>query len=113
MATPFRLKRSSVTGKRPALTDLQIGELAFNFYDGHLFAERDTGGVGIATTVALLTPWIENFGGGSINYNGIVTATTYYGNQVIGTPAGGFKSGAFTINNTDHTKDSINELTLY
>ena len=110
MATPFRLKRSSVTGKRPALSDVQIGELAFNFYDGHLFAERDTGGVGIATTVALLTPWIENFGGGSITYSGIVTANTYHGDQVIGTPAGGFKSGAFTINNTDHTKDSINEL---
>jgi len=110
MATPFRLKRSSVTGKRPALADVQIGELAFNFYDGHLFAERDTGGVGIATTVALLTPWIENFGGGSITYVGVVTANTYHGDQVIGTPAGGFKSGAFTISNTDHTKDSINEL---
>ena len=110
MATPFRLKRSSVTGKRPALTDLQIGELAFNFYDGHLFAERDTGGVGIGTTVALLTPWKENFGGGSITYVGVVTANTYHGDQVIGTPAGGFKSGAFTINNSDHTKDSINEL---
>ena len=110
MATPFRLKRSAVTGKRPGLTDMQIGELAINFYDGHLFAERDTQGVGIGTTVALLTPWIENFGGGSIVYNGIVTATTYHGNQVIGTPAGGFKSGAFTISDTDHTKDSINEL---
>ena len=110
MATPFRLKRSAVTGKRPGLTDMQIGELAINFYDGHLFAERDTQGVGIGTTVALLTPWIENFGGGSIVYNGIVTATSYHGNQVIGTPAGGFKSGAFTINSSDHTKDSINEL---
>ena len=110
MATPFRLKRSAVTGKRPSIDDMQIGELAINFYDGHLFAERDTQGVGIGTTVALLTPWIENFGGGSIVYNGIVTATTYHGNQVIGTPAGGFKSGAFTIANTDHTKDSINEL---
>ena len=110
MATPFKLKRSAVTGKRPGLDDMQIGELAINFYDGHLFAERDTQGVGIGTTVALLTPWIENFGGGSINYNGIVTATSYHGNQVIGTPAGGFKSGAFTISNTDHTKDSINEL---
>ena len=110
MATPFKLKRSAVTGKRPGLDDMQIGELAINFYDGHLFAERDTGGVGIGTTVTLLTPWVENFGGGSINYNGIVTATTYHGNQVIGTPAGGFKSGAFTISNTDHTKDSINEL---
>ena len=110
MATPFRLKRSAVTGKRPSIDDMQIGELAINFYDGHLFAERDTQGVGIGTTVALLTPWIENFGGGSIVYNGIVTATTYHGNQVIGTPAGGFKSGAFTISDTDHTKDSINEL---
>ena len=110
MATPFRLKRSAVTGKRPGLTDMQIGELAINFYDGHLLAERDTQGVGIGTTVALLTPWVENFGGGSIVYNGIVTATSYHGNQVIGTPAGGFKSGAFTIANTDHTKDSINEL---
>ena len=110
MATPFRLKRSAVTGKRPSIDDMQIGELAINFYDGHLFAERDTQGVGIGTTVTLLTPWVENFGGGSINYNGIVTATTYHGNQVIGTPAGGFKSGAFTISDTDHTKDSINEL---
>ena len=110
MATPFKLKRSAVTGKRPGLDDMQIGELAINFYDGHLFAERDTQGVGIGTTVALLTPWIETFGGGSIVYNGIVTATSYHGNQVIGTPAGGFKSGAFTISNSDHTKDSINEL---
>ena len=110
MATPFRLKRSAVTGKRPSIDDMQIGELAINFYDGHLFAERDTQGVGIGTTVTLLTPWVENFGGGSINYNGIVTATSYHGNQVIGTPAGGFKSGAFSISDTDHTKDSINEL---
>ena len=110
MATPFRLKRSAVTGKRPGLPDMQLGELAFNTYDGHLFAERDTGGAGIGTTIALLTPWVENYGSGSITYNGIVTATSYHGNQVIGTPAGGFKSGAFTISTTDHTKDSINEL---
>ena len=111
MATPFRLKRSSVTGKRPALSDVQIGELAFNFYDGHLFAERDTGGVGIGTTVALLTPWKENFGGGSITYAGVVTANTYHGDQVIGTPTiGSFRTGAITIVNSDFTKDSIEEL---
>ena len=111
MATPFRLKRSSVTGKRPALSDVQIGELAFNFYDGHLFAERDTGGVGIGTTVALLTPWKENFGGGSITYVGVVTANTYHGDQVIGTPTiGSFRTGAITIVNSDFTKDSIEEL---
>ena len=111
MATPFRLKRSSVTGKRPALSDVQIGELAFNFYDGHLFAERDTGGVGIGTTVALLTPWIESFGGGSITYVGVVTANTYHGDQVIGVPTrGNFRSGAISISQADFTKDSIEEL---
>ena len=76
MATPFRLKRSAVAGKRPTLNDLQLGELALNTFEGHLFAERDTNGVGIGTTVALLTPWVENFGGQSI----------FYGNSVgIGT----------------------------
>ena len=48
--------------------------------------------------------------GSDVDVSGIVTATSYIGNQVIGTPAGGFKTGAFTINDTDHTKDSINEL---
>ena len=110
MATPYRFKRSAVAGKRPTLDDLELGEIALNTYDGKLYAERETNGVGIADTVALLNPWEETYGGGSIEYVGTVTATTYTGNQVIGTPAGGFKSGAFTINSSDHTKDSINEL---
>jgi len=70
MATPFKLKRSAVSGKRPDLGDLQLGELALNFYDGHLFARRETNGVGIADTVSILTPWIENFGGTAISYGG-------------------------------------------
>jgi len=72
MATPFRLKRSAVPGKRPSLSDVQLGELAFNTYDGYLWAERDTGGVGIGTTIALLTPWTENFGAASIYYENTV-----------------------------------------
>ena len=111
MAIPFRLKRSSVSGKRPGLTDLDLGELAINFNDGHLYAERDTGGVGIGTTVALLTPWKEHYGGGTIEYSGVVTASTYHGDQVIGTPtAGSFRSGAYSPTVHDLTKDSIDEL---
>ena len=53
---------------------------------------------------------VDPNGSGRLVVAGIVTAPTYHGDQVIGTPAGGFKSGAFTINTTDHTKDSINEL---
>ena len=77
MATPFKLKRSAVSGKRPDLGDLQLGELALNFYDGHLFARRETNGVGIADTVSILTPWIENFGGSQISYIGDVGITGF------------------------------------
>ncbi len=110
MATPFRFKRSAVAGKRPSLTDLELGEIALNTYDGKLYAERETNGVGIADTVALLNPWEETYGGGSIEYVGTVTATTYTGDQVIGTPNGGFKTGAISITATDVTKDNINDL---
>ena len=112
MATPFRLKRSSVTGKRPDA--LQKGELAINFYDGHLFAERDTGGVGIGTTIALLTPWKEQFGGGTIEYTGVVTATRYEGeggNLTLGSPtSGSFRTGAFTLSSSAKVDNSIEEL---
>ncbi len=53
---------------------------------------------------------VDPNGTGRLVVAGVVTAPTYHGDQVIGTPAGGFKTGAFTINNSDHTKDSINEL---
>jgi len=112
MATPFRLKRSSVTGKRPDV--LQKGELAINFYDGHLFAERDTGGVGIGTTITLLTPWKESFGGGAIQYVGVVTATNFHGeggNLTLGTPtSGSFRGGAYTPAANHKIDDSVDEL---
>jgi len=110
MATPYRFKRSAVAGKRPTLADLELGEIALNTYDGKLYAERETNGVGIADTVALLNPWEETYGGGSIEYVGTVTATTYTGDQVIGTPNGGFKTGAISISSSDVTKDSINDI---
>jgi len=51
MATPIRIKRSAVAGKKPTQEQLQLGELALNFYDGKVFLKQDTGGVGIATRV--------------------------------------------------------------
>ena len=76
MATPFRLKRSAISGKRPTLNDLQLGELALNTYDAYLYGTRDAGGVGIGTTVTLLTPWTENFGAASIYYQNVVGVGT-------------------------------------
>ena len=76
MATPYRLKRSSVNNKRPTLSDLEKGELALNFYNGHLFAEVDTSGVGIGTTIANLTPWREQFARNEIQYTGCLLYTS-------------------------------------
>jgi len=76
MATPFRIKRSSVPSKRPSLADIQLGELALNTYDGRLFAQKDTGGVGVGTTVTLLNVWTENIGGGTYYNEGNVGINT-------------------------------------
>ena len=98
----LRLKRSGTPGKRPTLSDLQLGEIALNTYDGDLFAIKNTDGVGIATTVTNITPWNENFGGTKIEYpndvsvgsnleiTGILTASAFSGNgsNLIGLTAG-------------------------
>lgn len=47
---------------------------------------------------------------GDIKASGIVTAAEYYGDQVIGTPTGGFLPGAVGIETSDYTKDSVNEI---
>lgn len=46
MATPIRIKRSSVPGKIPAAEALQYGELAINFHDAELYALRNRQGIG-------------------------------------------------------------------
>ena len=46
MATPFRIKRSAVPGKRPEVTDLQLGELALNTFDAELYTLRARPGIG-------------------------------------------------------------------
>ena len=51
MATPIRIKRSAVAGKKPTDGQLQLGELAVNFYDGKIFLKQDTGGVGVSTRI--------------------------------------------------------------
>jgi hypothetical protein len=43
MANTLRIKRSAVEGKIPLTTDLQLGELAVNTFDGKLFLKRNDG----------------------------------------------------------------------
>jgi hypothetical protein len=46
MATPIRIKRSAVPGKRPTVDQLISAELAYNTYDGELTAKRERPGIG-------------------------------------------------------------------
>jgi len=46
MATPFRIKRSAIPGKKPVVADLQLGELALNTYDAELYTKRERSGIG-------------------------------------------------------------------
>ena len=46
MSTPIRIKRSSVPGKPPGLTDIQLGELGLNTYDAELYTRRERSGIG-------------------------------------------------------------------
>lgn len=43
MANSILIKRSAVAAKIPATTDLQLGELALNTYDGKLFLKKNDG----------------------------------------------------------------------
>jgi hypothetical protein len=43
MANTFKLKTSSVSGRIPTTSDLQISELAYNSFDGKLYAKRNNG----------------------------------------------------------------------
>ena len=63
MATPIRIKRSAVAGKKPTKEQLQLGELGLNFYDGKIFLKQDTGGVGVGTRVVEVGAGTTTFAG--------------------------------------------------
>ena len=75
MATPIRIKRSAVAGKKPTDGQVQLGELAVNFYDGKIFLKQDTGGVGVGTRIV-------EVGAGSTTFAGKTLYVTDNGDDV-------------------------------
>jgi len=73
MADPkIRIRRSATPNKVPETSQLQLGELAINTFDGKLFLEQDqTSGSGIATVITV-NPW--GVGIGSLAYDTYFTA---------------------------------------
>ena len=68
MADPkIRIRRSATPNKVPTITQLELGELAINTYDGKLYLEQDQGAAGVGNTVVRVNPW--NVGVGTTAYN--------------------------------------------
>jgi len=45
MANTIKIRRSGVPGKVPTASDLQLGELGLNYYDGKLYTKKSVSGV--------------------------------------------------------------------
>jgi hypothetical protein len=96
MANTVVLKRSAVTGRNPSTSDLALGELALNTYDGNLFFKKDSGTASIVTVATLAgTQTLTNktleaavltgtlTAGGGVGTNGQLLASTGSGVQWV------------------------------
>ena len=90
MAQTIKLKRSAVAGKAPTTSDLDLGELGLNTYDGKLYTKKDNGtasivelsGGGVVSPVAETSQVIsENYtfgtGKNAISVSPVEVAATY------------------------------------
>jgi hypothetical protein len=78
MANKFLIKRSAVANKNPATTDLSLGELALNTFDGNLFFKKSPNGTDAIVSVATLdgTQTLTNKSLTSPNLTGTVGLTS-------------------------------------
>ena len=78
MAQVVKLKRSSVEGKTPTTSNLELGELSINTHDGRAFLKKNDGSDSIEhliTTNSQTTGSIELIG--SITASGDIIPTTH------------------------------------
>ena len=74
MAQLVKLKRTSVQGRIPTTSNLELGELAINTYDGRIFFEKNDGSPSVQE---ILTTNTTN--SGSFYLLGDITASTFQG----------------------------------
>ena len=73
MADPkIIIRRSATPNKVPTESQLSLGELAINTYDGKLYLEQDQTSTGLGVTVIAVNPW--GVGVGSTAYNTYFTS---------------------------------------
>lgn len=106
MAQIVKLKRTAVSGKIPTTSNLELGELAMNTYDGRIFFEKDSG---TAVVNEILTTNTENYITGSLKLNGAVTASYFKGDgsQLTNLPAADVSQVA-TVTSSFDNQSTIN-----
>ena len=77
MAQIVKLKRTAVSGKIPTISNLQLGELAMNTYDGRIFFEKSSSEESIQEILTTNShPYSIT---GSLYLNGAITASFFKG----------------------------------
>lgn len=74
MAQVVKLKRTAIQGKVPTTSNIELGELAVNTYDGRIFFEKSGSSESIQQVVTT-----DSITTGSINIIGNVTASAFFG----------------------------------
>lgn len=102
MAQVLKLKRTAVSGKIPTTSNLELGELALNTYDGRIFFEKDSGTPVISE---ILTTNSENYITGSLSLNGAITASFFKGDgsELTNLPAADVSQVATVTSSFDNT----------
>ena len=109
-ANVVKFKRSAVAGKVPATTDLNLGEIALNTYDGVVYLKKSISAV---ETVVKLQPFPTGGTNGqilSIDSNGNLIWST--GNYVTSTSLASSLSSYVTNTSLSSTLSSYNYITL-
>lgn len=79
MAQIVKLKRTTIEGKVPSTSNLSVGELAINVYDGKVFLRKSGSVSGIDEVIELVGVNTSTPITGSINITGDVTASYFVG----------------------------------
>jgi hypothetical protein len=122
MANLIKLKRSATSGNNPTTSNLELGELAINTYDGNLFFKKSVSGTESILSVATLTgtqtltnktltsPTVNSATANNLTLTGTLTAGGGAGTngQVLASTG----SGVQWITNTASNLDSLTDVVI-